>query len=150
MLVNYWQKRPLVAKVLDLYVADLHHSNWSQAAAPTHFMTRGSSHKLAALLLSEAIKYATLTLGITLWVLLLDKRAAFDSVLKEHVITSAYSASGHRGDQSLLYMANRLTSRRTFLQYSSSLIGPIDDQVGVEQGGVSSGEQFQLVNGEEL
>ena len=113
-------------------------------------MKRGSSHELAALLLTEAITYATITVGITLWVLLLDKKAAFDTVLKEHVITSAYSAADYRADQSLLYIANRLVSRRTFLQSSSSLMGPINDQVGVEQGGVSSGDLFQLVNGEEL
>ena len=129
---------PLIAKVLDLYVADLHCSHWSSAAAATQFMTRGSSHELASLLLTEAITYATIALGITLWVLLLDKQAAFDSVLKEHVITAAYSAAGHRADQSLLYMANRLSSRRTFLQFSSTLMGPINNRVGVEQGGIPS------------
>ena len=141
---------PLVPKVLDLYVADLHSDNWMSASAPTQFMTRGSSHELAALLLTEVICYATLTLGIALWVLLLDKQSAFDSVLKEHIISEAYSAAGHHADQSLLYMANRLATRRTFLEFSSTLMGPIHDQRGVEQGGVYSGDQFQLVNNEEL
>ena len=50
---------PLISKVLDLYVSDLHRSGWSSASAPTQFMTRGSSHELAALLLTEAISYAT-------------------------------------------------------------------------------------------
>ena len=134
---------PLVSKVLDLYVADLHRDNWTSAAAKTQFMTRGSSHELASLLLTEVICYATLTLGISLWVLLLDKKSAFDSVLKEDIITEAYAAAGHQADQSLLYMANRLASRRTFLKYSSTLMGPIHDQRGVEQGGVISGDQFQ-------
>ena len=97
-------------------------------------MTRGSSHELASLLLSEAISYATITLGITLWVLLLDKQAAFDSVLKEHVLTAAHAAAIHIADQSLLYMTNKLSPRRTFLQLSSTLMGPIYDRVGVEQG----------------
>ena len=110
---------PLVPKVLDLYVSDLHWDNWLFASAPTQFMTRGSSHELAALLLTEVICYATLTLGIALWVLLLDKQSAFDSVLKEHILSEAYSAAGHKADQSLLYMANRLATRRTFLQFSS-------------------------------
>ena len=47
-------------------------------------------------------------------------------------------------------MANRLAARRTFLQFGTSLMGPILDQRGVEQGGVTSGDQFQLVNNEEL
>ena len=141
---------PLISKVLDMYVSDLHSDNWVSASAPAQFMTRGSSHELAALLLTEVICYATLTLGIALWVLLLDKQSAFDSVLKEHVISEAYSAAGYQADQSLLYMANRLATRRTFLQFSSTLMGPILDRRGVEQGGVNSGNQFQLVNNREL
>ena len=55
---------PLVPKALDLYVSDLHSNNWVLASAPTQFMTKGSSHELAALLVTETICYATLTLGI--------------------------------------------------------------------------------------
>ena len=113
-------------------------------------MRKGSSHKLAALLLTEAVCYATLTLGITLWVLFLDKHSAFDMVLKEHVVSGAFAAAEYQADQSLLYMANRPSSRRTFLQFSNKLMGSIHDQRGVEQGGISSGDQFQLVNAEEL
>ena len=47
-------------------------------------------------------------------------------------------------------MANRLATRRTFLQFSSTLMGPIHDGRGVEQCGVNSGQQFQVVNTEEL
>ena len=141
---------PLLPKALDLYVADLHRDNWVLASAPTQFMTRGSSHELAALFLTETICYATLTLGIALWVLLLDKKSAFDSVLKEHILSEAYTAAAYKADQSLLYMANRLATRRTFIQFSSTLMGPILDQRGVEQGGVNSGDEFQLANNEEL
>ena len=74
----------------------------------------------------------------------------FDSVLKEHIIAEAYTAAGHNADQTLLYMAHRLSSRRTFLQFSTTIMGPIHDQRGVEQGGVNSGDQFQLVNNQEL
>ena len=141
---------PLVSKVLELYVSDLHRDNWCSASAPTQFMTKGSSHELAALLFTEVICYATLTLGIALWVLLLDKQSAFDSVLKEHILSEAYTAAGYQADQSLLYLANRLATRRTFLQFSTTLMGPIQDERGVEQGGVNSGDEFQLVNNEEL
>ena len=58
--------------------------------------------------LLHSICYATLTLGIALWVLLLDKQSAFDSVLKEHILAEAYTAAGYHADQSLFYMDNRL------------------------------------------
>ena len=141
---------PLVSKALDLYVSDLQGDNWVLASAPTQFMNSGSSHELASLLLTETICYATLTLGIALWVLLLDKQSAFDSVLKEHILSEAYSAADNHADQSLVYMANRLTNRRTFLQFSTTLMGPIHDRRGVEQGGVNSGDQFKLANNKEL
>ena len=141
---------PLLAKALDLRVADMQRDNWSAAAPSTQFMARGSSHELASLLLTETTLYATRTLGIPLYVLLLDKQAAFDSVLKEHVISAAFSAASGQGDQSLLYMATRLTSRVTYVEHGKITMFPICDTVGVEQGGVSSSDQFQLVNGAEL
>ena len=141
---------PLLAKALDLRVADLQRENWSNAAPSTQFMARGSSHELAALLLTETTLYANRSLGIPLYVLLLDKQAAFDSVLKEHVLSAAFSAAGNHGDQSLLYMATRLASRLTYVEQGKVIMGPIHDTAGVEQGGVSSSDQFQLVNGEEL
>ena len=141
---------PLLAKALDLHVADLQRPHWAAASAPTQFMARGSSHELAALLLSEAISYATSTLCIPLWVLFLDKKAAFDSVLKEHVINAAFASNGHQSDPSISYLASRLASRHTYLEHNKVLMGPIKDQRGVEQGGISSSDQFQLVNNAEL
>jgi hypothetical protein len=113
-------------------------------------MDTGSSHELAANLLTEAILYATATLGIALWVLLLDKKSAFDSILKEHVVCAAFAAAQHQGDHSLLYLANRLSSRLTYLEQDKVMMGPIPDRVGVEQGGVASSDLFQLVNNNEL
>jgi hypothetical protein len=141
---------PLLAKALDLRVADLQRKNWSAASAPTQFMAPGSSHELAALLLTESILYATATLKIPLWVLLLDKKAAFDSILKEHVVSAAFSAANHQGDHSVLYMAKRLSSRLTYLEQDKVMMGPIHDKVGVEQGGVASSDMFQLVNNNKL
>ena len=141
---------PLLAKALDLHMANLQRANWAAAAAPTQFMAPGSSHELAALLLTEAISYATNTLRTPLWVLFLDKKAAFDSVLKEHVINAAFSASGHHGDPSLSYLATRLDNRRTYLEHDKVMMGPIQDKRGVEQGGVASSDHFQLVNNAEL
>ena len=53
-------------------------------------------------------------------------------------------------DQITVYLANRLSSRKTFLQYGSTLMGPILDKAGAEQGGVLSSDQFQLVENNEL
>ena len=47
-------------------------------------------------------------------------------------------------------MATRLTSRVTYVEQGKVIMGPNCDTVGVEQGGVSSSDQFQLVNGAEL
>ena len=85
-----------------MYLGELSEDDWKSVQAPTQFQGPGSSHELASLLLTETIVYATLTLGIALWVLFLDKQAAFDSVLKEQVIAGAYAASGHKADASLL------------------------------------------------
>ena len=48
---------------------------------------------------------------------------AFDTSLKEHVIATAYASAGTKADASLLYLANRLSSRHPFLQFSSTLMG---------------------------
>ena len=78
-------------------------------------MAPGSSYKLTALLLTKAISYATNTLRTPLWVLFLDKKATFDSVLKEHVINFAFSASGHHGNPLICYLASS-----SFLLHSAS------------------------------
>ena len=93
----------LVPKSLNLYISDPHRV---LASASAQFMTRGSSHELAKLLLTETICYTTLT-----WILLL-----------EHILSEAFSAADDHADQSLVYMTHRLTARRTFLQFSSTLM----------------------------
>ena len=96
-------------------------------------MARGSFHELATLLVTDTILYSTLTLSIPLYVLLLEKQADFDSILKEYVISSTFHAAGS-ADQSLLYMATRLFSRLTYVVHSKTVMGPIHDTVCVEQG----------------
>ena len=46
---------PIVAKALDLYIRDLNIINWNQVQAETQFQGEGSSHELAAVLLTESI-----------------------------------------------------------------------------------------------
>ena len=113
-------------------------------------MKDGSNHELCVLTLTEVIIHAVKHLKIPIVAAFLDKKAAFDSVLKEHVVREVFKAAEHLPTQSILYMARRLESRRTFLQYQHSLMGPIDDDRGVEQGGIKSNRQFQLVSDNEL
>ena len=57
--------------------------------------------------------------------------------------------SGMEGN-TLLYMENRLDSRVTYCQFDGNLVGPIHDQQGLEQGGVSSSDCYKLYNNELL
>ena len=49
-----------------------------------------------------------------------------------------------------LYMENRLASRITFCEFDKQIAGPIHDQQGFEQGGVSSSDGYKLYNNESL
>ena len=80
---------------------------------------------------------------------LLDKEAAFDSVRKEHIVWEAFIVTKHKPSKSLLYMTHRLSSQKTFLQYQSFLLSPIEDERGVVQGRVPVGPQFQLTTNRE-
>ena len=56
------------------------------------------------------------------------------------------STTGHR----LLYLDNRLKYCQTFLEWDKRVLGPIHDEVGLEQGGVSSGEHYVANRSENL
>ena len=58
-------------------------------------------------------------------------------------------SNGAVADQSLVYLANRLANRKTYLQYGQEVMGPIHDNAGVEQGGICSGDEFQLITNAE-
>ena len=60
---------PVVAKALDLHIRDLHIKEWNSDQADTQFQGEGSSHELAALLLSECIEFSKSTLNIPVYVL---------------------------------------------------------------------------------
>ena len=48
----------------------------------------------------------------------------------------------------LLYAKQRLMNRKTFLDWDKTIMGPIHDQQGVEQGGVNSSDYYKLYNNE--
>jgi hypothetical protein len=139
---------PLLAKALDTYVGQLYGQGWAEVQAPTQFQGTGSSHELAALLLTEAIQYSLYTAKRPVFVLLLDAKSAFDKVVRECAIRNAYLAG--TTDKALLYIDSRLANRKTFVEWDKELMGPILDKLGVEQGGKNSGEIYKLCNNVQL
>ena len=49
----------------------------------------------------------------------------------------------------LLYLDQRLKSRHTFCEYDRNLMGPIHDNKGLEQGGISSSDKYKIYNNEQ-
>ena len=83
-----------------------------------------------------------------IFVLYLDARSAFDVVQKELLLKNLYSVQPL--DQSFLYLNNRLQNRSTFVDYNGCIMGPIHDKQGLEQGGISSSEQYKIFGREQL
>ena len=81
------------------------------------------------------------------YALFLDARSAFDRVIKEILVRNLFLAG--TDDQRLIYIDNRLANRKTYCQYRNELLGPIHDVRGLEQGGVSSSDQYKLYNNEQ-
>ena len=50
--------------------------------------------------------------------------------------------------ESITYMNNRLFNRKTFLDWNKTLMGPIHDEHGFEQGGINSGDLYKIYNNE--
>ena len=139
---------PLISKAADLYVRELSKDDWNLKQADTQFQGEGSSHELAALLLTETIQHSLHTSKLPVYALFLDAKSAFDRVLKEHLVRNLFFAGtdGHR----LLYLDQRLKNRQTYCEYDHQLMGPILDDLGLEQGGVSSSDAYKLYNNEQL
>ena len=139
---------PLLSKSLDKYIGSLFESGWAAAQAETQFQGSGSSHELAALLLTESIQHAVFRAKKPLFVVMLDAKSAFDKILAENIIRKAFLA-GSRG-HGLLYLADRLANRKTYVEWDKSIMGPICDLLGVEQGGCLSDRLYKLANNEQL
>ena len=139
---------PVVAKALDIYIKDLNAQSWKENQADTQFQGEGSSHELAAVLLTETIQHSLYTLKQPVYILYLDAQSAFDLVLRELLIRKLYNCNTN--GSSLLYINNRLGSRKTFIDWDGQLMGPIIDEQGLEQGGVSSTEFYKIFGKEQL
>ena len=121
---------------------------WNKHQQITQFQGEGSSHELAALLLTECIEFSRTTLKLPTYVLYLDARSAFDVVKRELLIRHLFHL--HGADQTLLYIDNRLASRQTVVDYDGILMGPIHDMHGLEQGGISSSDLYKIYGHEQL
>ena len=139
---------PVLAKALDLYIRDLHISKWNEDKASTQFQGEGSSHELAAVLLTETIQHSLFTLKEPIFILYLDAQSAFDVVLPELLVKNLFhcNTDGH----SLIYLNNRFQSRRTFIDWKGQIMGPIIDEQGLEQGGVNSSDLYKIFGKEQL
>ena len=78
----------------------------------------------------------------------MDAKSAFDRVLPELLIRSMFIA-GMDGN-STVFVKNRLTNRKTYLDWERNLMGPINDELGLEQGGSNSSEYYKLYSNENL
>ena len=133
---------PVIAKALDTYIRDINIQTWNSSQSECQFQGEGSSHELASLLVTECIQYSLHHLKMTVFILLLDAKSAFDIVLKELLIKNLFFTGTSR--DTLLYLNNRLSYRQTFLDWSGQVMGPISDEQGLEQGGVSSSDFYKI------
>ena len=139
---------PLLAKGLDLYLRELFITKWNLQQASTQYQGESSNHELASLLITEAILHSKFIVKQPIYLLFLDAKSAFDTVVIPYLVRKLHS-SGMDG-HSILYMENRLSSRATFCGFDGLVAGPIHDEHGLEQGGVSSSDCYKLYNNELL
>ena len=139
---------PFLSKALDYYVREMSLPEWSEAQAETQFLGAGMSHELGALLLTESINHSIKDSKTPVFCLFLDARSAFDLTIRE-IITRKLHFIG-TNDHRLVYLDNRLKHRRTFVEWDKKVLGPISDELGFEQGGISSGDLYTIYNADQL
>ena len=69
-------------------------------------------------------------------------------MLRQNAIVAAFQAGSR--DQGLLFLDARMANRRTFPQWGTTLMGPICDKLGLEQGAVNSDRLYKLCNNSQL
>ena len=79
---------------------------------------------------------------LALFILYLDAKSAFDRVIREILVRNLFFA-GTCGKE-LIYIDKRLENRKTFAEWDKILMGPRQDKLGVEQGGVNSGDFYKI------
>ena len=138
----------MVSKAMDAYIAGLYSDLWHNATADMQFQGPASSHELAALTLTESINFSISNNVKPAYVVYLDARSAFDLVIREILVGDLFQIG--MNDQGLLLIDQRLKNRRTICEWDRTLLGPIVDECGVEQGGSNSSEYFKVSNNNQL
>ena len=138
----------MVSNALDKYISLLYSEHWHSVTADTQYQCPGSSHELAAVALTESINYSINDNVRPVFVLYLDARSAFDLVIREFLVQDLFGAGIK--DQGLTLINERLKNRRTVCEWNKTLVGPILDECGVEQGGLNSSEFFKAYNNDQL
>ena len=139
---------PVLAKGLDMYIHHLFAKTWNSVQADTQYQGEGSNHELSALLITESIQQSLHSLHSPVYLLFLDARSAFDTVVISFLIRNLY-LTGMTGN-SIHYLNNRLCNRLTYCDWEKELMGPIHDQHGLEQGGCNSSDLYKIYNNELL
>ena len=134
---------PFISKALDLYLHELYIKDWNTLQAPTQYQGSGSSHELASLMVTEIIQHSRAQ-KLPLFLLFLDARSAFDTVVIELLVRNLYHA-GVDGN-ALTYINDRLTNRKTYCDWDKIITGPIFDEHGVEQGNINSSDYYKIYN----
>ena len=76
---------PLLVKALDLYIRELNLTIWNNDQADVQFLGEGSSHELAALLLTVAVQNSLFADKQPVFALFLDAMSAYDVVCQQPV-----------------------------------------------------------------
>ena len=139
---------PILAKGLDLYLRDMYREVWDAPSAPTQYLATGSSHELAALLVTEIVQYSLNVSDKPVYLLVLDAESAYDRCLRQILCNELFRA-GVTGS-ALLLINNRLAARSTVYEWDGQQMGPAKDITGFEQGGLNSGDFYKNYNNEQL
>ena len=131
-----------MAKCADVYIGRLYGAGWAECQAETQFQGDGSSHELAALLLTETIQHSLIVNKKPVYALFLDAMSAYDKIIRQCAIRSTFLAGTK--DSGLLYLDSRLSSRVTYSEWDQVIMGPIKDLLGLEQGNVNSNKLYKL------
>ena len=139
---------PFLSKCLDLYLRDLYLDLWNDQQANTQYQGGGSSHELASLLVTEVIQHSLNVSDKPVFMIALDAESAFDRCLRQILVSELYKAKVPGA--AIIFINNRLSSRKTVYEWDGTKLGPAEDVTGFEQGGINSSDYYKLYNNEQL
>ena len=139
---------PFLSKSIDLYLRDLYGGEWDKQQAATQYQGAGQSHELASLLVTEAVQHSLHVKNTPIYLLCLDAQSAFDRVVRQILVRQLY-LSGVKGD-ALLFIDNKLKNRSTVYEWDKVMMGPVQDDLGLEQGAICSSDFYKLYNNDQL